>query len=267
MLPLTITLGYQDVNSIDADIGPLLLLTLPFALWVISRQKHAETSRKTVLTTISFFSFFGAAFWVFGYIATKNLWQTRLLLPAIIPFVIPAAVGMVSISGLDTKQLRLSFVVSSIAAMAIYINILDMGLSVIARNPISIATGFVTRQNYFERYQPGYAHALEMASQISSNSRIYALFEPRSYGIARSIQPDPILDNFSHDVYLYGNAESIVNTWRSQGYTHVLINMRAAHFVLGDTDDITVLDKTIGLLNLVSLSPDGNYELLEVPAR
>ena len=82
-MPLTITLGYQDINSIDADIGPLLLLALPLALWVVIRNKGTERMQRITLTTISLFALFSAAFWTYGYITTRDLWQTRLLLPAL----------------------------------------------------------------------------------------------------------------------------------------------------------------------------------------
>jgi len=265
LLPLTITLGYQDINSIDANIGPLLLLTLPLALWVMARQKNAEPSQKITLTTIGFFTIFSAAFWTYGYITTKDLWQTRLLLPAIIPFVIPASVGIASISSLDTRNLRLSFIISSLAAASIYVHLVDMSLSVISRNPLSIATGITTRQNYFERYQPAYAQALQMVSQTPPNSKIYSLFEPRSYGMARNVQPDPILDNFPHDIYLYEDPQRILQTWRQQGYTHVLVNKRLSTFVLGDLRQTEILDQTIDLLEPVSASSKGEYELLEIP--
>jgi hypothetical protein len=267
LLPLTITLGYQDINSIDADIGPLLLLALPLALWVMLRIKNAETSRKITLTAIGFFTFFSAAFWVYGYITTRDLWQTRLLLPAIVPFVIPASVGIASLGSLDTKRLRLSFIVSTIAAVAVYVNLVDMGLSVVARNPLSIAAGITTSQNYVERYQPGYAQALQIVSQTPVHAKIYSLFEPRSYGMVRTIQPDPILDNFSHDVYLYGDPQTIANKWRQQGYTHVLLNKRLSLSILGGQPEMEVLNEVIELLESVSVAPGGDYELLEIPAR
>jgi hypothetical protein len=195
------------------------------------------------------------------------LWQTRLLLPAIVPFVIPASVGIASLASLDTKRLRLSFIVATIAAVAVYVNLVDMGLSVVARNPLSIAAGITTSQDYLERYQPGYAQALQMVSQTPFHSKIYSVFEPRSYGMVRTIQPDPILDNFSHDVYLYGDPQTIVNQWRQQGYTHVLLHKRLSMSVLGSPPEIEALNEVIELLESVSVSPGGDYELLEIPAR
>lgn len=267
LLPLTITLGYQDINFIDADIGPLLLLALPAALWVIARVKRFDPPQRTTITAISFFTFFSAAFWVYGYITTHNLWQTRLLLPALVPFVIPAAVAITALPSLDTKRLRLSFIVTGIALASIYVNLLDMGLSVIARNPLATAAGIVTRQSYFERVQPAYTHALKMVAQTPQDSRIYSLFEPRSYGMKRDVQPDTILDTFSHDVFLYETPEKIVAAWQVQGFTHVLVSVRAVDAVLADKGDRAVFDQTMELLKPVSVSPDGNYELLAIPVR
>ncbi len=267
LLPLTITLGYQDVNSIDSDIGPLILLLLPAALWAMTDLKKAEEPRKIALTTIGFFTLFSAAFWTYGYITTRNLWQTRLLLPAIVPFVIPAALGVTWISRLDTKSLRLSFIISGLAAISIYANLVDTGLRVLARNPLAIATGIVTTQSYFEKYQPGYAYALQAVDQTNLNSRIYSLFEPRSYSMTRPLQPDPILDNFSHDVYLYEHPESVVAAWRSQGYTHVLLNRRNADLMLENTGQKLLFDETMRLLSPVSVSLNEDYELLAIPAK
>jgi hypothetical protein len=265
LLPLTITLGYQDINSIDADIGPLLLLALPAALWVLFQRRNMEKPQSIALTTISLFTLISAALWTYGYITTRDLWQTRLLLPAIVPFVIPMGVGIVSLRELDTKALRLSFIVSILAVISIFINLFDAGLSVIARNPLAVVTGLTTHQSYYETYQPGYAYAQQVISKLTSNAKIYSLFEPRSYGIPRSIQPDPILDNFSHDLYLYGDPEGIIQAWLKQGYTHVLLNRRAAGLVLENAEEQAIFDATIASLNSLSTSSDGTYKLLEIP--
>jgi hypothetical protein len=83
--------------------------------------------------------------------------------------------------------------------------------------------------------------------------------------MTRNAQPDPILDNFSHDMYIYGNAESIIDAWRQQGFTHVLLNHRAAGFVLEKAEEQAIFDDAIALLRSISKSPDGSFELLEVP--
>jgi hypothetical protein len=144
-------------------------------------------------------------------------------------------------------------------------NLTNMGLTIVARNPFSVAVGITTNQRYLERFQPGYAEVLKMTSQLPVNSKIYTLFEPRSYGISRSIQPDPILDNFAHDVFLYGSPQQILNTWRAEGYTHILLNQRNVEAVLESAEDRLILDQTMTLLKPTATSADGNYELLEIP--
>ena len=85
--------------------------------------------------------------------------------------------------------------------------------------------------------------------------------------MTRPLQPDPILDNFSHDVYLYEHPESVVAAWRSQGYTHVLLNRRNADLMLENTGQKLLFDETMRLLSPVSVSLNEDYELLAIPAK
>ena len=267
-LPLAVTLGYQDITYFDGNIGPLFLLSLPMAAWVFINLKALAISQKRALQIIGLFTLLSTSFWMYGYITTRNLWQTRLLLPAIIPFVIPAAAGITSIHKMDTKRFRTSFIITGLAATAIFINLLDASLSVIARNPLAVVTGIVTRDAYFEKYQPGYFSALQMISKTPTNSKIYSLLEPRSYGSLRSIQPDTILDNFSHDVFLYKDPESILEAWRREGHTHVLLNVRGANLYFEkNKDERETLNNTMSFLNLIATSPDGGYAVYEIPAQ
>jgi hypothetical protein len=266
-LPLTITLNYQDITAFDGDIGPLFLLSLPMALWILIRSRNLEPAQQQALTVIGLFGFFSVALWTYGYVTSRNLWQARLLFPAIIPFSIPASLGLASIQNMDTKRLRLSFVVSGLAIAAIFANLLDLSLSVISRNPFAAATGISSRESFMEKFQPEYASALELIAQTPQDANVYSLFEPRSYGAFRSIQPDTLLDNFPHDVFLYKNPEDIIRAWHTEKYTHVLVNKRGADLVLREKQsEVEILNKTISLLKPISVSPNGSYELYEIIA-
>jgi 4-amino-4-deoxy-L-arabinose transferase-like glycosyltransferase len=264
-LPLTITLDYQDITAFDGNIGPLFLLALPMSLWTFMRMNSLESAQRRALSVIGLFVFLSVSFWTYGYITTRNLWQARLLIPAIIPFSIPAGVGILSTRNLDSRGLRISFIISWMAIAVIFINLLDLGLSVIYRNPLATATGITSRESFTEKFQPGYAATLKLVAQTPKNSRIYFLFEPRSYGASRSTQPDALLDNFVHDVFLYKNPEDIIHAWRMEGYTHVLVNKRGANFVLNEEHgNIEILNETLDLLKLISMSPNRDYSLYEI---
>jgi hypothetical protein len=266
-LPLTITLNYQDITAFDGDIGPLYLLALPMALWIILKRRNFEPAQQRALAVIGFFGLSSAIFWTYGYISSKNLWQARLLLPAILPFAIPASLGILSSRIFDARQIRVSFVVSGLAALAVLMNLLDLSLSVIYRNPLALATGIVSRESFMEQFQPDYASALQLVGQAPQNATIYSLFEPRSYGAARTIQPDSLLDNFLHDVFLYEHPDDIVEAWREEDYSHVLLNKRGAEFILSKPGEMEILNATMDLLQPVAAAPNGNFALYEIPTR
>jgi hypothetical protein len=263
-LPMTITLNYQDITAFDGDIGPLFLLSLPMALWVIARGRALEPSQRQAMTVIGLFACFSAAFWTYGYVTSKNLWQTRLLLPAIILFAIPASLGFVFLQNINTQRLRLYFVVSVLAAAAIFANLLDLSLNIISKNPFAAVTGIISREQLMEKFQPDYAFTLQLVAQTPRDANVYFLFEPRSYGASRTLQPDTLLDNFSHDVFLYKNPEDIVNVWRGKGYTHVLVSKRGAAFILTEKSEMQILSDTIAMLTPISLAPNGNVALYEI---
>jgi hypothetical protein len=267
-LPLTITLNYQDITAFDGDIGPLFLLSLPMALWVILRSKTLELHQRHALMVIGLFCFFSAVFWAYGYVASKNLWQARLLFPALVPFALPASLGLMSIQKLDTQKFRLSLVISGLAIAAIFANLLDLSLSSISRNPFATATGITSRESFMEKVQPDYASALQLIAQTPQEANIYSLFEPRSYGASRNIQPDTLLDHFPHDVFLHKTPQDIIRAWRDEKYTHVLVSKRGVDLVLGKKqEEMELLNQTIGLLKLISHSHNGNYALYEIIAQ
>jgi hypothetical protein len=187
--------------------------------------------------------------------------------PAILPFAIPASLGILTTRNFDTKQFRLSFIISGLAVIAVLINLLNLSLSVIYRNPLALATGIIPRESFMEQFQPDYALALQLVAQTPQNASIYSLFEPRSYGSERMIQPDSLLDNFRHDVFLYKNPEDIVNAWRKEKYTHVLLNKRGAKFVLNGQREMEILHTTMSLLKPVAVFPDKNFSLYEITDR
>jgi hypothetical protein len=151
------------------------------------------------------------------------------------------------------------------------VTVIDAGVHVLSRNPLAYALGLETRQAYLEKVQPAYAEAMQLLDRTPSNASLYFLFEPRSYGAARQVQIDPILDNFAHDWYLHGDADSLVQDWRTQGYTHVLIYRRGVDFLSGNPSSSfkpeyqDALELVIAShLTLVATTPEGAYELYRI---
>ncbi len=66
MLPFNIILGHRDATFFDGRLGPLFLLLLPVALWIIIVSAHEVTSKKLSLTAIGLFTALSFAAWTLG---------------------------------------------------------------------------------------------------------------------------------------------------------------------------------------------------------
>lgn len=224
LLPLNITLGYRDQNYFDGRIGAFFLIFLPLAIWTFWNNRSAPDATRKAFFIFGMYALLSYLIWTFGVIRTMNLWQSRLLWPGLIPFAIPIGFGITLLSDFDLPRFRVSFIYAVIVGLVIAVTLLDNTLSLVARRPLQYALGLESRQSYFQRLQPLYASALELVESTPPDSFVYFMREPRSYGMSRKVQPDPLNNNLAHDYYLYGNADSILKNWKLKGYTHILLS-------------------------------------------
>ncbi len=270
-LPLSATLGYHDVTYYDGRFGPLFLILFPVVLWVWWKSRNDETHRHDALGIIMVFSILSILFWTYGVIETVNLWQARLLWPGIIPLILPMAAGILELEKLDTSRLRLSFVFSTLTGLMIAVILLDFGIQVLSRNPLAVAVGIESRESYSAREQPDYTAAVELINQTPINAYIYLIEEPRSYGMHRRVQPDPINDNLPHDFYIYKTNDELIAAWRKLGYTHVLFAQKAMELNTIETKPlkspvfINRLNDLKSKLVQVGETKNGAYILFAIP--
>lgn len=270
-LPLDATLGYRDANYFDGRIGPLFLILLPAAIWILLTAPRRDSAGAWSLTSIGFFSALSFAAWTYGVIHSAALWQTRLLFPMLLPFAIPAALGWEALTKLDTSRLRVSFLFNAIVSLVLALTAFETGIFTLQRNPLAVAVGAQTREQYLARVNPPYAALIQIMQGLPPNARLYSLFEPRSYALPRAVQPDPILANFAHDLHLYGAPEEIIRQWKTQGYTYLLVYERGRQFVLENNPDYQApslqdtLAETLALLQLDRQTSDGVYSIYQIP--
>ncbi len=116
-----------------------------------------------------------------------------------------------------------------IIAVVIALTVFDNATFMLQRNPLAVAFGAQSRAGYIARVNPSYAALMRLMDELPENAYVYSLFEPRSYSLPRRTQPDAINYNFSQDLYLYKTPSEIIQHWRTQGYTHLLISERGLH--------------------------------------
>ncbi len=271
LLPLNTVLGFKDMTFFDGRIGMLFLILAPFTIWILVTRARRGSAAGWTLLTIGIFSFLSFAAWTLGVINSSGLWQGRLLLPALIPFVIPGALAWDSLQEFDTPKLRISFIVNILITVMITLTLIDNTIFVIQRNPLAVATGAQSREGYIERVNPSYAALIGLMDELPENAQVYSLFEPRSYGLPRATQADPIVYNFAHDAYLYRNSAGIIQHWKSEQYSHILVYERGRD-IISDSASYKftpatqqLLQETLGKLMLVSQTPDKVYSIYKIP--
>jgi hypothetical protein len=270
-LPVDIMLVYRDETYFDARMGPLFLALVPLVIWHLIRHSQRDSTQFLSLVTINFFSILAFSAWTLGVINSSHLWQGRLLYPALIPFILPSALGWNMIQKLDTPKFRVSFIVNALIGTVIAVTLFSNSTFVLRRNPLSVVFGLQTREQYIERTIPSYAALIKLVDTLPQDARVYNLFEPRTYGLSRVVQPDVINSNFSHDLYKYNTVEGIINHWIDQGYTHLIINNAGLNFVSNEPKpqftptDKAALGEALTILELVSQSPDGIYSIYKIP--
>ena len=266
-LPFVTMLGYLDVNYFDGRFGPLFLVLSPIVLWIWWKSRKDEAGHREAMATIMIFSIFSIVFWTYGAIETSHLWQARLLWPGLVPLIPPMAAGFLELERIDTKRLRISFIVSVLMELTIFVFLLDFGLQVISRDPIAAAIGIESRESYSAREQPYYTAEVELVNQTPPNAYIYLIDEPRSYGMNRHVQPDSINDNLPHDFYLYRANSDLLAAWKKLGYTHLLIPEKTieADPASNTTDTTSRLADLKSRLIEVGQTNDGSYILYAIP--
>lgn len=271
LLPLNVILGHRDQNFYDGRMGPLFLILAPLAVWILFSRTREDSERGLSLQAIGIFSLLTFAAWTVGVINSIHLWQARLLLPGLFPFMIPTALGWDSLKAFDSSKFRLSFFADALIVVVIVLTVFDNGVFVLQRNPLAVAMGAQSRMGYIARVNPSYAALMQSIDELPADAYVYSLFEPRSYSLPRRIQPDAINYNFAQDLNLYKTPEAILQQWKSQGYTHVLIYQRGLDFLLNDSSSPFTpavhqeLQQTLEKMELVQQTSDKVYSIYRIP--
>jgi hypothetical protein len=268
---LDVALGFNDQNFYDGRIGPLFLTLAPFALWILVSRARQDSNQGLSLQAIGFFSTLSFAAWIFGVVNSISLWQARLLFPALIPFVIPTALGWEALTAFDSSRFRISFFTNVVIAAVISLTLFDNGIFVLQRNPWAVALGVQSRAGYIARVNPSYAALMQIMDELPASARVYSIFEPRSYALPRPTQPDAVNYNFSHELYLYQTPAEIIQNWKGEGYSHIVVSERGVSLSADDPSDKfnaarrAALRETLEMLELIKQTPDEAYSIYRIP--
>ena len=271
ILPLNVILGHRDVVFFDGRFGPIFLVLLPLTIWILIPRTHQDLYQRLSLLAISLFSALSFAAWTLGVINSSSLWQARYLFPAVMAFSVPTALGWDSLAKFDTSKLRISFLLNGMITIIIALTAFENGIFVLQRNPLAVAVGAQSREQYIKRVAPSYFALMQNMDELPSDAYVYYLFDLRFYSIPRNVKTDILISNFVHDLYLYKSPDGIIQNWKMKGYTHILVYETGRQFVMDKNpayQDPLVQDaltETLNRLIFVSQTPDEVYSIYAIP--
>jgi hypothetical protein len=218
-------------------MGPLFLALAPALIWTViralRRNANLNTRKRQTLALLGSFAAVYALVWTLGAIQSRGLFQARLFLPGFVALVPLLSESLMQLSDLDRPAFSVSTFVRLVIGLVLALNLVSQTLDVLRFDPIGYLVGYQSRQGYLTHVLGDHYRAMEALEEtVPEDGRVLFLWEPRSYYSPRPAQPDAILDNWSHLMYLYENEHNIAAHLQDEGITHVLLYRWGLDFVL-----------------------------------
>jgi hypothetical protein len=268
LLPWQATfLGFDAQEGFAATVGPLLVgLTPPV---VINWQLREESQKRTIL--IAFIvAIIGSILWAVASRISGLLIQTRLYFVIFPALAILAGAGMDAIWNVKSMGIRFGRLVGLLALFMFGLSVFSNLTGVISVNPFLYIFRIEDQHSYLVRRLGTHILAMEKLRNLPENSHVLMLWEPKGYYCQPVCDSDELLDRWSYDSNKIMNDQSMINLWREEGYTHLLIWNQGRQFVQAENRpdaliDWNLLDSTLGQLRVEEQIADGDYTLYKIP--
>jgi hypothetical protein len=261
-LPISLTwTGVDSAAGFSTDIGPLLVLLAIPALWIL-RKDRAARALALIL---------GLTWAVMGTVGLRlgHLTQPRLYFAAMPALAVLAGLGWAWLQGLTYQRVRARRILGVMLALVVGLAWVQNTASLTASGAPAVVMGMESEQAYRLANLGAYAKLDEKLSALPSGSRVLALWEPRKLYLPANTTPDYWIDLWRATAHETSGASSILQKWKAQGYTHLVIDLPGEQF-MRETDQSTsaadwaVFDQLIQQLPTPETVED-TYRLYRLP--
>lgn len=260
-LPVSLTwMGYSGGGTFQTDIGPIILLLALPGILAFRRDPRIQAATILLLPAILVLAI--------GDIFAQHLMQPRLYF-SVLPFLgMLAGIGWAWLQTKILAGVRLrNFIGTAILLVGVLITLND-SISLTGSHPFSAAVGSDPAEEYRLTNLGYYELAMRKLYELPSPSRVMMLWEPKAFYAPLSTRPDAWIQQFHTDWRELQSPTAILNHWKSQGYTHVLVNHSGMEFVKRTDKSYEPgvwldLDKTLGQLTVVETF-DNVYVLYQI---
>jgi hypothetical protein len=227
-LPLALTWHGLDTIFIkgklifSSDIGPLLLSFGLIGLVTGWKEKLIKLSTTWLLG--------GLLIMIVGGSSSVILWQTRLYYVLITPAAILVGFGWKHIAQIKIPQIRLQKVLGAIIILVLLLSTVKDVDSLVKSQSLGFLMGTTSRESYLERNLGWYYRAVQLIKDKPDSSKILLLWEPRGFYLPANAFPDVWIDRWYVSMRELDSVEIVVEHWKEQQITHILINLKGMEF-------------------------------------
>lgn len=268
LLPWQATVwGIDGKSGYSASIGPLLLgfSLMAWVGWSARSQKEKDAIRLALIIMIV-----SLALWAIASRMSGLLIQTRLYASLLPAWAFLAGVGFDALSRQQGAGIRFGRVARALAILVLFFNFFQSGIEFLARGDLNVVAGLESREEYLTKNLGPYQAAMQTINTLPPDSKILMLWEPRGYYCLPRCDSDEIIDRWFHDSRRYGSVQAILESWRLEGYTHLLVHRVGAKFIRQAGSRFFIEEDWAKLENLFSALPSpieigGSYQLYPLP--
>jgi len=268
LLPWQITVwGIDGRTGFGWSIGPLLLGLSPLAMIHWKNYNQFQQRALGIGATIVLSTFL---LWAVGSQFSLHLLETRYYFPNFTAWAMLCGAGFFTVSQIEFRGVRVKFILGAFILLALGFNAFSVVENTVNAHPLKALLGDESREAYVENSLGAYEPAMLAVQALPEGAHVLLLWEARGYGCLLRCDSDEIIDRWRHDWDAYRNPDQIIAEWKSQGYTHVLLNHAGKDFI-ATSDPLALppdiekgLDATLARLTL-SKSLGGIYEIYTLP--
>jgi hypothetical protein len=136
----------------------------------------------------------------------------------------------------DRNSFSLQRFLMMLVGLTLGLGLISQVLMLIGFNPLPYLAGLQSRSGYQDQFisQDWHEAITYINENLGPEDSVLFVWEPRSYGIRVSYEPDVLFDNVSQLIDRYGTAEAIMVGLRKEGVTYLLVNKFIYPWIVSD---------------------------------
>ncbi|MBW8011164.1 MAG: hypothetical protein FVQ83_07985 [Chloroflexi bacterium] len=217
-----------DGPGYDSSIGPLFL-ALGSLAWINLRK--FDSSRRNLVRNAGLISFISVVIWALGGRISGHLLRTHLYYSIFPALAILAAAGFAGLERISISGIRLGRLAGVFVIMVLGLNVLQVGVNTLKIGAPQFLINSISEEEYLNNNLGILNTTMQALNELTEDSLVLMLWEPRSYYCVPRCQPDEVLDAWVNYIHSTPDISELVADWRDLGFTHLLYFRFGANFV------------------------------------